>query len=94
MEQAPGRTCGPMERGAHTGAGFLAGGPTQWSSQFLKDCSLWEGPTLVKFVRGCLLWGRHHAGAEEESEEERAAETTCDELTPTLFPIPLHHSGE
>ena len=25
LEQAPGRTCGPMERGAHAGAGLLAG---------------------------------------------------------------------
>jgi len=25
LEQAPRRICGPMERGAHTGAGYLAG---------------------------------------------------------------------
>jgi len=25
LEQAPARTCGPVERGAHTGAGLLAG---------------------------------------------------------------------
>uniref|UniRef100_A0A8C0FG96 Uncharacterized protein n=1 Tax=Bubo bubo TaxID=30461 RepID=A0A8C0FG96_BUBBB len=30
--QAPGRTHGPMERGAHTGAGFLAGLVTLWGT--------------------------------------------------------------
>jgi len=25
LEQAPGRTCGPVERGAHAGAGLMAG---------------------------------------------------------------------
>jgi len=25
LEQAPGKTCGPVERGVHTGAGLLAG---------------------------------------------------------------------
>lgn len=25
LEQAPGRACGPVERGAHTGAGSLTG---------------------------------------------------------------------
>jgi len=25
LQQAPDRTCGPMERGTHTGAGLLAG---------------------------------------------------------------------
>jgi len=30
LEQAPGRTCRPVERGAHTGAGLLAGLVTPW----------------------------------------------------------------
>ena len=53
LEQAPGRTCGPMERGAHAGAGLLAGLVTLWEptlEQFVKNCSLWEGLTLEKFM--------------------------------------------
>ncbi|KAJ7417093.1 hypothetical protein BTVI_33918 [Pitangus sulphuratus] len=50
LEQDPGRSCGSVERGAHTGAGLLAGLVTPWEGltqeQFLKDCNLWEGPTL------------------------------------------------
>jgi len=61
LEQAPARTCGPMERGAHAGAGFLAGlcnplGDPRWSSLFLKDCTLWKGPMLGKFVKSCGPW--------------------------------------
>jgi len=45
LEQAPGGTCGPMEREAHAGAGLLAGlvtlwGDPRWSSLFLKGCTL------------------------------------------------------
>ena len=44
LEQAPGRTCGPVERGAHTRAGLLAGlvtpwGTPCWSSLLLKVCT-------------------------------------------------------
>ncbi|KAK4817118.1 hypothetical protein QYF61_027981 [Mycteria americana] len=58
----------------------------RWSSLFLKDCSLWRGPMLEKFVEDCLPWVGPHAGAGEECEEsspeeEGAAERTCDELT-------------
>ncbi|KAK4807037.1 hypothetical protein QYF61_018378 [Mycteria americana] len=54
----------------------------------MKNCSPWEGPTLEKSVEDCLLWERPHAGAREESEEESAAETMCDELTATCIPHP------
>jgi len=30
LEQAPARTCGPVEIGAHAGAGLLAGLVTPW----------------------------------------------------------------
>jgi len=55
-----------------------------WSSLFLKDCSLWEGPTLGQFVKNCspwegptleqfvencLPWEGPHAGAGAECEE-------------------------
>ncbi|GAB0196097.1 hypothetical protein GRJ2_002075000 [Grus japonensis] len=89
LEQAPGRTCSPMERGAHARAGVLTGlcdpvGDPRWSSLFLKDCTLWKGPTLEQFVKNCspwegltleklvqdcLLWEGPHAGAGEECEE-------------------------
>ena len=58
MEQAPARTCGPVERGAHAGAGLLAGLVTSWEGptleQFMKSCSPWEGLMLEKFVENCL----------------------------------------
>jgi len=38
LEQAPARTCGPVETGAHAGAGFMAGLVTPW------------GPTLEQPV--------------------------------------------
>jgi len=28
----------------------------RWISLFLKDCSMWEGPTLGQFVKSCILW--------------------------------------
>ena len=73
----------------------------QWSSVFLKDCTLWkgrmleqfvkncstkEGPTLEKFMEDCFLWEGPHAGAGEENKEEGAAEMTCDALTATPIP--------
>ena len=38
-----GRTCDPV-------------GDPRWGSLFLKDCTLWEGPTLGQFVKNCTLW--------------------------------------
>jgi len=39
LEQAPGRTCGPVERGTHTGAGLLAGLVTPWGTHAGAACS-------------------------------------------------------
>ena len=39
-------------------------------------------------MKNCLPWEGSHAGAGAESEEEEAAETTCDELTATPIPRP------
>jgi len=41
----------------------------------MKSCSLWERPTLEKFMEKCLPWEGPHAGAGAEYEEEGAAET-------------------
>ena len=38
-----GRACDPM-------------GDPRWSSLFLKDCTLWKGPTLEQFMKNCSLW--------------------------------------
>lgn len=51
LEQTPGRTCGPMETGAHDGSALLAGlansmGDSIWYSAFLKDCIPRKGPAL------------------------------------------------
>ncbi|PKU39849.1 rna-directed dna polymerase from mobile element jockey-like [Limosa lapponica baueri] len=82
LEQASGRTCGPLERGAHAGVGLLAVLVTPWRSslflkdctqwkgpmleQFMKNCNPWEGPILEKFVKDCLPWVGLHTGAGEE----------------------------
>jgi len=39
LEQAPGRTCRPVERGAHAGAGLLAGLLTLWGTHAGAACS-------------------------------------------------------
>ncbi|GAB0184744.1 hypothetical protein GRJ2_000939700 [Grus japonensis] len=61
LEQAPDRTCGLVERGAHAGAGLLAGlvtswGTPRWSSLLLKIRTLWNGPTLEQFMKNCNPW--------------------------------------
>jgi len=38
-----GRACDPV-------------GDPHWSSLFLKNCTLWKGPTLGQFVKSCTLW--------------------------------------
>ncbi|KAK4807231.1 LOW QUALITY PROTEIN: hypothetical protein QYF61_024351 [Mycteria americana] len=81
MERSPrrgrfsGRTCGPVV-------------DPHWSSVFLKDCILWEGPMLEKVVKDCLLWEGPHAGAREEREEEGVTEMKCYGLTATPIPHP------
>jgi len=39
LEQAPARTCGPMDGGAYTGAGLLAGLVTPWGTHPGAACS-------------------------------------------------------
>ena len=89
-------------RGPHAGAGFTGRTCDPcWSSLFLKDCTLWKGPMVEQFIKNCspweapmleqfvenyLLWVEPHAGAGEESEQEREAEAVCDELTTTPIP--------
>jgi len=31
-------------------------GDPRWRSLFLKDRTLWEGPTLGQFMKSCSLW--------------------------------------
>jgi len=40
-----GRACDPV-------------GDPDWRSLFLKDCTLWTGPTLGQFVKSCTPWER------------------------------------
>lgn len=75
-----------MERGAQTGAGFLAGLVTpqvtvlkdcaSWKrlmlEQLVQNCSLWEGNTLKKVVENYFLWEASHTGAGEECEESHS----------------------
>jgi len=39
LEQTPGRTCGPVERAGHAGAGLLAGLVTLWGFHAGAACS-------------------------------------------------------
>jgi len=39
LEQAPDSTCGPFERGAHAGAGLMAGLVTLWGTHAGAACS-------------------------------------------------------
>ena len=34
-------------------------GDPRWSSLFLKDYTLWEGPMLEQFMKNCSLWEAH-----------------------------------
>lgn len=43
---------------------------------------------LEKFMEDYLLWEGLHAGAGEECEEEKGAETACDKLTTAPIPHP------
>ena len=61
LEQAPGRTCGPVEREAHAGAGLLAGLVTLWKGPTLEQSAPeglhpWKGPMLEQFMKNCSLW--------------------------------------
>jgi len=44
-------------------------GRTHAGPGFPKDCTLWEGPTLERFVEDSLLWEGPQAGAGAECEE-------------------------
>jgi len=70
-----GRTCDPM-------------GDLRWSSLFLRDCILWKGPRWSSSWR--TVSNRRDSTSEQgKCEEEGAAETVCDELIATPFPICL-----
>ncbi|PKU37621.1 suppression of tumorigenicity 5 protein isoform x4 [Limosa lapponica baueri] len=55
-------TCVPMERGPHavfwsrfSGRTCDTVGDPRWTCLFLKDCTLWKGSMLEKFMENCLL---------------------------------------
>ena len=60
LEQAPARTCGPVERGVHTGAGLQAGLVTSWGHTLEQPVPeglhQWEGPMLGQFMQSCSPW--------------------------------------
>ena len=55
LEQAPARTCGPVERAAHTGAGFLAGLVSSQGTHTGAVCS-WRTPPCGKNTRWSSSW--------------------------------------
>lgn len=66
LEQAPGRTRGLMERGAHPGEGFLAGLVTLEGTHTEAVCEELH-PMEVTHIRGifqvCLPWKGFHTKA-------------------------------
>ncbi|KAJ7395333.1 hypothetical protein BTVI_156065 [Pitangus sulphuratus] len=59
LEQAPGGTCGHVERGAQAATALLAGLTMRdplGSSLLLKDCTRWKGFTMKQFVKNCSPW--------------------------------------
>ncbi|KAF4792109.1 hypothetical protein TURU_123504 [Turdus rufiventris] len=63
LEQTPGRSCqekGTMERGAHAGAGLLAGLVTLWGTHKGAGCSWGTAhcgkDTEEEFMKNCPLW--------------------------------------
>ena len=60
LEQAPGRTCGLVERSPcwsrFAGRTCDPVGDPCWSSLFPKVCTPWEGPTLEQFMTNCSPW--------------------------------------
>lgn len=84
LQQAPDRICSPVERGAHPDRTCDLVGDLHWSRLILKDCTLWkghmvgkfiknfcpwEGLTLQKFVEDCLPWEEPLARGGKECEE-------------------------
>lgn len=71
LEQIPGRTGEPMERGAR--AGLLEGLENLWKGykleQFVEKCSPWEELTLEKLMEDCLMWEGPHTRAGKDNEE-------------------------
>jgi len=73
-------------------------GDPQWSSLFLKDCTLWKGTHIgavhekLQPVGGTFTLEQGQSVRSPPPEEEGAAETTHDELTTTPIPhlpVPL-----
>ena len=64
LEQAPARTCGPVDRGAHAGAGLLAWLVTPWGNHTVAACS-WRAALHGKYPRWRTLW--RAAGCGEDS---------------------------
>jgi len=105
LEQALNRTCGPMERGAHAGAGLLAGLVTPWAGPTLEQ-PVPEGLNPVgrthigevcgglSPVRGNFMLKQGKSVRSPPPEEEGAAETMCDELTAASIPSPPVPLGE
>jgi len=90
LEQAPGRACGPVERGTHSREGLLSGLVTPWDTHGGAACS-WRSAPLGRDpcwsrgkVSGVLLLRR--------KEQQRQCVTNW--LQPP-FPFTLHHwTGE
>lgn len=53
----------------------------------MKNCSLWEGLKLDKYMENCPLWEGPHTETEEDYEQEGGAEM-CDEETAMPLPHP------
>ena len=101
LELAPGRSCGPVERGAHTGAGLLAGLVTPWGThaRAVHEELHPAGRTHAGAVRGGLSpvggtprWSRGRVwGVLPLRRKERQRQCVMNWPQPP-FPVALRHS--
>ena len=98
LEQAPARTCGPVERGAHAGARLLAGLVTPWGTHAEAICS-WRTASRGKEPHWRNSWRSVSLGGDPTLEQgQRVKRKEWQRLHVTNwpqppFPDPLHSSG-
>ena len=91
LEQAPGRACGPMERGAYAGAVLLAGLVTAWRGAPAGAACSWRTAPHGKDPHWSSLW-RAAAHGRTHIAEGRQRQLVMNWLQPP-FPVPLRCSG-
>jgi len=98
LEQAPSRTCGPMERGAYAGAGLLAGPVTPWGTYTGAVCP-WRAAAHGKDLHWRSSWRTVCCGRDPMMEQgkrvrRKEQQKQCVMNWPQApFPVSLHRFG-